>query len=228
MSHLRGHCHDEPVALQRPIRIPVKLDLLEYTAVCDACSPADWNSEMVSTRAGRYQGQVTGYRAFLPTPLPPEPPVRWTPELLKTLSDADRAVGRLDGLARGLPNPDLFVAMYVRREAVLSSQIEGTQSSLDDILAFEVDAPGMVQPADITETVNYVRGDEHRPSPAQRTTAVGSPHPGCPQGIVDRSKGPGTTPRRVPKDAELDRPSRLHARYREFRTATARRSVSAR
>ncbi len=148
---------DEPVALQRPMRIPVKLDLLEYTRICDACNTADWKSEMVSTRAGRYQGQVTGYRAFLPTPLPPDPPVRWTPELLKALSDADRAVGRLDGLARGLPNPDLFVAMYVRREAVLSSQIEGTQSSLDDILAFEVDAPGMVQPADITETVNYVR-----------------------------------------------------------------------
>jgi Fic family protein len=111
----------------------------------------------VSTRAGRYQGQVTGYRAFLPAPLPPDPPLRWTPDLLKALSDADRAVGRLDGLARGLANPNLFVAMYVRREAVLSSQIEGTQSSLDDILAFEVDAPGMVQPADITETVNYVR-----------------------------------------------------------------------
>ena len=93
----------------------------------------------------------------MPTPLPPDPPIRWTPALLKALSDADRAVGRLDGLARGLPNPDLFVAMYVRREAVLSSQIEGTQSSLDDVLAFEVDAPGVVQPADITETVNYVR-----------------------------------------------------------------------
>lgn len=100
---------------------------------------------------------MTGYRAFLPKPLPPDPPVRWDSELLRALSDADRAVGRLDGLARSLPNPDLFVAMYVRREAVLSSQIEGTQSSLDDVLAFEADVPGTVQPADITETVNYVR-----------------------------------------------------------------------
>jgi Fic family protein len=111
----------------------------------------------MSTRSGRYERQVTGYRAFLPKPLPPDPALRWDPELLRALSDADRALGRLDGLSRSLPNPDLFVAMYVRREAVLSSQIEGTQSSLDDVLAFEVDAPGTVQPADITETVNYVR-----------------------------------------------------------------------
>ena len=111
----------------------------------------------MSTRAGRYEHQVTGYRSFVPKPLPPEPPLRWGAELLRALSDADRAVGRLDGLARGLPNPNLFVAMYVRREAVLSSQIEGTESSLDDVLAYEVEAPGTVQPGDITETVNYVR-----------------------------------------------------------------------
>lgn len=111
----------------------------------------------MSTRAGRFEKQVSGYRAFVPKALPPDPPLRWSNELLLALSEADRALGRLDGLARSLPNPDLFVAMYVRREAVLSSQIEGTQSSLDDVLAFEVDAPGSVQPADITETVNYVR-----------------------------------------------------------------------
>lgn len=111
----------------------------------------------MSTRAGRYERQVTGYRAFVPKPLPPDPALKWDTDLLRSLSEADLAVGRLDGLARSLPNPDLFVAMYVRREAVLSSQIEGTQSSLDDVLAFEVGAPGTVQPADITETVNYVR-----------------------------------------------------------------------
>jgi Fic family protein len=93
----------------------------------------------------------------MPKPLPPNPPITWDADVLQALSDADRAVGRLDGLARSLPNRDLFVAMYVKREAVLSSQIEGTQSSLDDILAFEVDAQGVEQPADITETVNYVK-----------------------------------------------------------------------
>lgn len=111
----------------------------------------------VSTRAGCYERQRTGYRAFVPKPLPPDPPLRWDVDLLRSLSEADRAVGRLDGLARSLPDPDLFVAMYVRREAVLSSQIEGTQSSLDDVLAFEVNAPGTAHPTDITETVNYVR-----------------------------------------------------------------------
>lgn len=58
-------------------------------------------------------------------------------ELIRLLSDADRALGRLDGVATILPNPDLFVAMYVRHEAVLSSQIEGTQSTLEDVLEYE-------------------------------------------------------------------------------------------
>ena len=111
----------------------------------------------MSTRAGRYVTQLAGYRAFVPEPLPPDPPLRWDADLVRLLSGADLALGRLDGLARSLPNPDLFVAMYVRREAVLSSQIEGTQSSLDDLLAFEIDAPGMIQPVDVSETINYVR-----------------------------------------------------------------------
>lgn len=108
-------------------------------------------------RAGRYVPQPTGYRAFLPAPLPPEPPLVIDPAMLGLLSRSDQAVGRLDGLAQTLPNPDLFVAMYVRREAVLSSQIEGTQSTLDDVLAFELDAPGLELPRDVEEVVNYVR-----------------------------------------------------------------------
>lgn len=73
------------------------------------------------------------------------------------LSRADQAVGRLDGVARTLPNPDLFVAMYVRREAVLSSQIEGTQSTLEDVLAFELDPKQREAPQDVEEVINYVR-----------------------------------------------------------------------
>ena len=76
-------------------------------------------------RAGRFVKQMEGYNAFIPAPLPPDPPVAMDQELARLLSDADRAVGRLDGVATVLPNPDLFVAMYVRHEAVLSSQIEG-------------------------------------------------------------------------------------------------------
>ena len=77
-------------------------------------------------------------------------------EMISLLSDADRALGRLDGVASILPNPDLFVAMFVRQEAVLSSQIEGTQSTLEDVLEFEVDEKGADLPKDIGEVVNYV------------------------------------------------------------------------
>ena len=77
-------------------------------------------------------------------------------ELTRLLSDADRSLGRLDGIGAVLPNPDFFVAMYVRQEAVLSSQIEGTQSTLEDVLQFEVDAKGADLPKDIEEVVNYV------------------------------------------------------------------------
>ena len=86
----------------------------------------------VSTRAGRYVKQRTGYAAFIPAPLPPEPPIALDQALQALLSRADQAVGRLDGVMQTVPNPDFFVYMYVRREAVLSSQIEGTQSTLED------------------------------------------------------------------------------------------------
>ena len=110
-----------------------------------------------SGRAGRYVSQLTGYRAFIPAPLPPEPPLALGSVELGLLSAADHALGRLDGVAHILPNPSLFVAMYVRREAVLSSQIEGTQSTLDDVLAYELEGESGELPADVHEVVNYVR-----------------------------------------------------------------------
>lgn len=108
-------------------------------------------------RAGRYIRQLEGYRAFIPAPLPPNPPILLQGELQRLLSDADRALGRLDGSVQTLPNADLFVYMYVRKEAVLSSQIEGTQSSLQDLLADEAHVPGARRPADVGEVANYVR-----------------------------------------------------------------------
>jgi Fic family protein len=107
-------------------------------------------------RAGRYVKQASGYRAFIPAPLPPDPPIAMDAEAMRLLSDADRSLGRLDGVTSVLPNPDLFVAMYVRHEAVLSSQIEGTQSTLEDVLQFEIDAKGHDRPKDVEEVVNYV------------------------------------------------------------------------
>ena len=110
-----------------------------------------------SSRAGRLAQQPAGYRAFIPAPLPPDPAIQLGPDILVLLSRADQALGRLDGQTQTLPNPELFVAMYVRREAVLSSQIEGTQSSLDDLLDYELDPTGRELPRDVDEVVNYVR-----------------------------------------------------------------------
>ncbi len=109
-----------------------------------------------SARAGRYSKQINGYRAFIPEPLPPEPPVRMDGELQALLSAADRSVGRLDGSIQTLPNPDLFVLMYVRKEAVLSSQIEGTQSSLQDVLAAEAKVLAHDRPRDVNEVIRYI------------------------------------------------------------------------
>lgn len=114
-----------------------------------------------SLRAGVYQRQLTGYRAFLPKPLPPDPPVRIAGELQRLLSQADLALGRLDGSIQTLPNPDLFVLMYVRKEAVLSSQIEGTQSSLQDLLAAEARIYNPKGPSDVDEVINYVGAMNH-------------------------------------------------------------------
>src|SRR5438105_3503634 len=109
-------------------------------------------------RLGRYVVSVFGgepVRAFVPPPLPPVPTVRLD-SLQVLLEQANRALGRLDGLASALPDLSLFLYAYVRKEAVLSSQIEGTQSSLSDLLLFEnQEAPG-VPVEDVQEVSNYV------------------------------------------------------------------------
>jgi len=107
-------------------------------------------------RSGRYIRQPTGYRAFIPAPLPPNPPINLSGQIQSLLSRADRALGRLDGSIHTLPNPDLFVAMYVRKEAVLSSQIEGTQSSLQDVLTAEAKILDANRPHDVNEVFNYI------------------------------------------------------------------------
>lgn len=113
--------------------------------------------DSLANRAGMYIYQLEGYRAFIPKPLPPDPPIEMDAEMMAVLSEANLSLGRLDGAAQILPNPDLFVAMYVRKEAVLSSQVEGTQSSLIDLLEFEAKKSPRGLPKDVGETVNYVR-----------------------------------------------------------------------
>ena len=112
-------------------------------------------------RAGRYVRVPLGYRAFIPAPLPPVPPLDLDAELVRLLSEADRELGRLDGASELLPDPDLFVYMYVRREAVLSSQIEGTQASLVDLLEFESERARARTPDDSAEVANYVKAMNH-------------------------------------------------------------------
>jgi Fic family protein len=100
-------------------------------------------------------------RAFVPLPLPPEPPLAIEPELRERLDRALLALGRLDSISALLPSPDLFLYGYVRKEAVLSSQIEGTQSSLSDLLLFELDEPTNVPVADAADISQYVAALEH-------------------------------------------------------------------
>lgn len=107
-------------------------------------------------RTGKYICQSQGYNAFIPASLPPSPPVDIDEEMQALLSKADRTLGRLDGSIQTLPDPDWFVYMYVRKEAVLSSQIEGTQSSLNDLLEVEAKVFSEDRPHDVNEVLNYV------------------------------------------------------------------------
>ncbi len=119
---------------------------------------------MKRSMTGTYRTTTTtgeAVRAFVPHPLPPDPPLAWSPALVARQQKAALALGRLDGISSLLPDPALFIYAYVRKEAVLSSQIEGTQSSLSDLLTFENDqAPGV--PLDDVEEVScYVAALGH-------------------------------------------------------------------
>jgi Fic family protein len=111
----------------------------------------------LTTRAGNYVQQSGDYKAFIPKRLPPDPALRYDDEMWALLSKADRALGRLDGSTDILPDPDLFVFMYVRKEAALSCQIEGTQASLMDVLEFEAQALEAGRPQDVGEVINYIK-----------------------------------------------------------------------
>ncbi len=106
-------------------------------------------------RSGIFITQPGGYQAFVPNPMPPEPPVAIDEKTQVLLSRADRALARLDGISYILPDPELFVAMYIKKEALLSSQIEGTQASLVDVLEFEAGERGFK--SDVEEVINYIK-----------------------------------------------------------------------
>ena len=110
----------------------------------------------MTNRSGKLVTQIGGYKAFVPEKLPPSPHIRTEGTLQNLLSQADTALARLDGMGYFLPNADLLIAMYIRKEALLSSQIEGTQASLEDIFEYESgDKPENIN--DVAEVINYIR-----------------------------------------------------------------------
>jgi Fic family protein len=115
---------------------------------------------MPSDRAGHLEKQIGGYSAFVPAPLPPLD-LDVGPRLQALLSNADLALGRLDGAVDVVPQPEQFVLMYVRREAVLSSQIEGTHASLMDVLEYEAVHERGEARMDVREIVNYIAAMHH-------------------------------------------------------------------
>lgn len=107
----------------------------------------------MSTRAGRYIQQGSGPRVFIPKPLPPSPALKFDAEMVNLLAEASTAIGGLGEATRDVPHPELFMIMYVKKEALLSSQIEGTQSTLDDLLEFEA---GDMSRSSAREVVRHV------------------------------------------------------------------------
>lgn len=112
------------------------------------------NKQKSTAPAGRRIRCPEGYTAYVPDPLPPK--IAWTSTLVRALSDADRAIGRLAGEGGRLPNPHVFMRPFIRREAVLSSKIEGTQATLGELLAAEAGAAVDRSPSDLREVGNYV------------------------------------------------------------------------
>ncbi len=118
-------------------------------------------------KAGEFVKQPGGYEAFIPYPLAPD--IMYDAELRLLLSKADAALARLDGVTEVLPNPDIFVAMYVKKEALLSAQIEGTQVSLQGVLEFEANLKPKENIADIREVINYIKAMHYGIDRLQKT-----------------------------------------------------------
>lgn len=151
-----------------------------------------------STRAGSWLDQHTNgysYRAFLPKPLPPDPPLLIDGQLQRKLETAGLALGRLDGIGRLLPGPEDLLYSYVRKEAVLSSQIEGTQSSIADLLLHENSAIPGVPTHDVQEVSNYIsalnRGVEALASRPLGLALLRDVHRRLVEGTRGENKDPG-------------------------------------
>lgn len=146
-------------------------------------------------RAGAYT-TYGGMRCFAPKPLPPDPPLEMDEEMLEALSSADRALARLDGATTTLPDPDLFVYAFMRQEAVLSSQIEGTQASLDDLFEYEAASEAAQADYDVLEVINYLNainwGLSELPRLPLSLRLIKEIHRRLLQGVRGTERSPGT------------------------------------
>lgn len=149
----------------------------------------------MNNRAGCFITNLSGemaYQSFRPNPLPPEPPIEMSNEMIVKLVDANRKLATLDGLSSRIPNMDLFVSMYVRKEALLSSQIEGTQCTLDDILnPFAEENTNL----NVSDVVNYIRAEEFAINRLQTlplcNRLIKETHAVLMEGVRGQEKNPG-------------------------------------
>lgn len=149
----------------------------------------------MNNRAGCFITNLSGemaYQSFRPNPLPPEPPIEMSSEMIAKLVDANRKLATLDGLSSRIPNMDLFVSMYVRKEALLSSQIEGTQCTLDDILnPFAEENTNL----NVSDVVNYIRAEEFAINRLQTlplcNRLIKETHAVLMEGVRGQEKNPG-------------------------------------
>ena len=149
----------------------------------------------MDNRAGKWVNNLSGemaYRSFRPAPLPPDPPIEMTGDLVSKLIEANKKLAILDGLSSRIPNMDLFVSMYVRKEALLSSQIEGTQCTLDDILN-----PLLEENTNrnVSDVVNYIKATEFALARLQElplcNRLIRETHAVLMEGVRGQEKNPG-------------------------------------
>lgn len=149
----------------------------------------------MGNRAGYFKSNLSGdmaYQSFVPAPLPPVPPVDLGSEGLNLLIQANRQLALLEGLATRIPNMDLFVSMYVRKEALLSSQIEGTQATLDDVLDPLLDENAN---RNVAEVINYIKASEFAVKRLQElplcNRLIKETHAVLMEGVRGQEKSPG-------------------------------------
>lgn len=149
----------------------------------------------MGNRAGYFKSNLSGdmaYQSFVPAPLPPVPPVDLGSEGLNLLIQANRKLALLEGLAARIPNMDLFVSMYVRKEALLSSQIEGTQATLDDVLDPLLDENAN---RNVAEVINYIKASEFAVKRLQElplcNRLIKETHAVLMEGVRGQEKSPG-------------------------------------